>query len=551
MLTNFLTWQLLYLCAESDGRVVANRPVPQGWETFIVFQIDVDRFAYQTDHGTFLCAEPDGRLVHRRPGSPDGSPGAWETFRNVIIDGNVVAQQTAHGTYIVVELDGTVQHRTPGGNGEPGAWESFVVTPWWNTVQPGVHPDPIVGAARLSNSGYYGLQDDLGQKLVWGVHAGDLLAAMYHGKDIDPDLAHFREQGAHFLRTWTYLYGNWWATPPRPGEIYPALPDYWEAIRTFARKLREYKLQWLVSQGDLFRNNNLREQGRREFMSQLASTLASEGGLELVIGVDAGNENASAGNPDAETMARTLDPFLATLRPAMVSTTSNDENDLNRYVSRVCTVVDSHHGRWPYRTAIERAWAAGYWDGKYRPLISSSEPVGVGCQEYAGDMRVGHHISATAVPADWDDIESMSVLAAAHFVSRQIYTYLSSPGVISDEPFSNYPALAQTGWLARRLPRNIQSWRIFHGGDNRSFSGDRVLGVPLDNEARCEHATNGQDYVVLVHGADKTHNCRAINEFSGVRIDLTTREETPVSWRAGETVPVAFRRGTLFIGTRQ
>lgn len=438
---------------------------------------------------------------------------------------------------------------------------------YWGTHQPGwspcenpwplggggtgTHADPIQGVARLADGGAAGMEDASGRRLFWGVHAGDLVARLLHGGEafVDDEVGAMASVGAHFVRTWTFLSGDWWATPPRPGECYPGKAGYWDAVRAFARILRRHRVQWLVSQGDLFRIGWPLHQ-MQDFMRQLAQLLAEEGGLELVIGVDAGNENASAGNPTPETMARVLDPFLAILRPALISTTSNDENDLNRYVSRVCTVCDSHAGRWPFTQAIERCWTAGYWDGKARPLLVSSEPFGVGCQEYPGDNRVGHHISATAEPRDWDDIEAMGCAAAAHFLSRQVYTYMSSPGVISDESFTNYPALELTGWLAQRLPRDIQTWRIFHGGDNRSFSRDRILGVPAGDRARCEHAVSGSNYVVFVHGQAGTHLCPAINGFSGVRIDLGTKEETAVSWSAGGTQPVSFRRGCLYIGVR-
>lgn len=416
---------------------------------------------------------------------------------------------------------------------------------------PGEHIDPLVGAVRLLNGGRSGIADAIGPRVPFGVHAGDLLARFFHGQRefVEEQLAYFASQGVHFIRVWTYLWGNWWATPPRPGEVHPGLNGYWDVIREFARLLRKYKIQWLVSQGDLFRDNSSLS-AKQSFMDQLARILAEEGGLELVIGVDAGNENASAGDPSPETMARVLDSFLAILRPAFISTTSSDEADLNRYVSRVCTVCDSHAGRWQYKMAMDRLWTAGYWDGKALPYLMSSEPMGVGCQEFAGDNRVGHHISATANPRDWDDLEAMGVVAAAHYVSRQAYVYMSSPGVISDEPFSNYPALAMAGWIGRRLPKDIQGWEIFHGGEGRSFSPRRILAVPSDDAARAEHATNGTDYTVLYHGETKTHRSRVINGFRGVRINLETKEESEVSWNAGETVEISIRRGTLFLGRR-
>src|SRR6185436_11509595 len=132
-------------------------------------------------------------------------------------------------------------------------------------------------------------------------------------------------EGAHCVRAWPFLWGPWWATAPRPGECYPDMPGWNEAVRRFSQILRQYKMQWLVSNGDLFRAHDTTngvpgwdEPRRQRYMAELATILSEEGGLDLVIGIDAGNENASAGDPDAETMARTLDPFLRILRPAFI-----------------------------------------------------------------------------------------------------------------------------------------------------------------------------------------------------------------------------------------
>lgn len=561
MITNFQTWTGRFICAEMDSTlIIGDRENAGGWEEFTVEPQGENIVAFRTAHGTYLCAEPNGKILHRHPNYKAGDPpAAWETYRVVQMGDNGVALQTAFDTYIVAEhpqAEGmkpyTIQHRTPGGDGTPGTWETFVVTPWWKaSTTPGTHPDPIRGTVRLSDGGRRGLADDSGERLLYGVHAGDLLSRYLNGDKafVEAQLAYFMSQGVHFIRVWTYLWGNWWATSPRPGECHPGILGYWQALHEFCELCRKYQIQILASQGDLFRDSSAL-QAKQIFMEALATVFNQHGGLELVIGVDAGNENASAGDPSPETMARVLDPFLAVLRPALISTTSNDENDLNRYVSRVCTVVDSHHGRWHYTMAIERAWTAGYWDGKFRPYLVSSEPVGVGCQEYSGDNRVGHHVSATANPRDWDDVESMGVLAACHYVSRQAYVFMSSPGVISDEPFSNYPALALSGAITRRMPRDIQAYRVFHGGEGRPFSPDRILAVPASGAARCEHSASGRSYVVLVHGESGTHNCRAVNGFNGVQINLGTGEETPVSWRAGDNVSISFRRGTLFIGER-
>ena len=66
----------LYLCAEPNGHVVANRHEAREWEWFrAVPRGDGGKYAFQSCHGTFLCAEPGGAVVCNRH-----SADAWETF---------------------------------------------------------------------------------------------------------------------------------------------------------------------------------------------------------------------------------------------------------------------------------------------------------------------------------------------------------------------------------------------------------------------------------------------------------------------------------------
>jgi len=396
---------------------------------------------------------------------------------------------------------------------------------------------PIRGVLRLVDEGRGGLADDLGRRIFTGCHAGDLLSRFYRYPDaVRGHLDTISAAGCQIVRTWTILDGPWWAA--RTGEMHPEMPGYWQAVHFFSRELVTRGLRWLVSQGDAMRHYP-GDGPRRFFMRNLGLTLAEEGGIErLVVGVDAGNEAWQNGEADPARLALALSAFLEVLPVPIASLTSWDEEDLNRYARSPSTVIDYHLQRNPFRHAIERAFTASYWDGKDKPFLVSSEPPGG-----------GPHVSATNHPEEWLDLEVMGALALVHYLTKQLYTYMSSPGVISDEPFDRYPALAQGPKLAAMLPVDIQSWRAFHGGEGRASSPERILAVSGDH-VRCDHvkAPDGR-IACLVYVDEPCHlDLLAINGFDGDVIHPGTLERVPFSFTQGQRVAVDLRRARLFLG---
>jgi hypothetical protein len=425
----------------------------------------------------------------------------------------------------------------------------------------GVMPDrplaPMAGPLRLLGEGRGGLVDDQGSRLFVGCHAGDLLLRFRHDPAFVLDqLDYLASVGVQFVRTWTVLAGPWWAA--RAGELSPQQSGYWTSVRDFARALRARALRWQVSQGDLLRYYPS-QADRRAFMRDLAQTLKEEGGLEVIASVDVGNEawqngeDAEESGPTPESVARmdaVLGAFLDVLPvPLATLTSARDEGQLDAYASPRATVLAYHGSRFHFRRATERAWTAGY-SAKARPFLLADEPAGVNNAD--GLDRVGAHVSALERPADWRDLEAMGVYAAAHYTTRQLYTVLTSPGVISDEPFEQYPAIAQSVAVAARLPADVQSWRVFHGGEGRDFSPDRILAVSGD-ETRCEHATDGHGHYVVLIYADRpgSYSFRAVNGFEGVAIDPGTLTEVPIRFSPGAIVTLGFRRGRILIGSRR
>lgn len=409
---------------------------------------------------------------------------------------------------------------------------------------------PIDGAVTLIDGGRGGVRDRIGRRVFVGVHAGDLLSRFYRDRAyVLAQLDYFQSIGVQFVRTWTVLPGTWWAA--RTGNIVPEMPGYWDTVRQFAGELVRRGLRWQVSQGDAARHYPGQLE-RRNFMRQLALTLSECGGIELlVISVDAGNEAWQNGEDDAAKLADILHAFVDVLPvPLSALTSAREEGQLNSYAVSPATTIAYHQSRFEFRRATERGWTAGYWDGKQRAFLLSDEPVGVNNAD--GIDHVGAHVSSTAHPEEWRDLEAIGMTYAVQMMTPQLVTVMTSPGVISDEPFANYPCIAHTVKLAALLPPDVQSWKPFHGGEGRSFSPLRVLGVESEH-TRCEHALDTQtgNIVVGVYADAPGHfEFPAISGFDGVIINPGTLDRHPLSFAAGARVAMDFNRGRVLIGRR-
>lgn len=123
-----------YLCAELDGRVVADRTAEGAWELWTLAHLGGDTYTLRSAHGGYLCAEPDGRVIADRAES-----GPWEAWRLVQAGGGV-AFVSHHGRYLCAEGGGggaVVADREAA-----GAWETF-------TPSRAIGPLPIASLSRL------------------------------------------------------------------------------------------------------------------------------------------------------------------------------------------------------------------------------------------------------------------------------------------------------------------------------------------------------------------------------------------------------------------
>lgn len=528
-----------YVKTEEDFTVNGSAVAVGPWETWRIVPIDPTHVALLSNFDRYLCTDESYNVMADRL-----TIGPWETWEVVIVDDTHVAFKGNFGLYLCYD---TVAQKVSADRPEYGAWETFEVTPWW--VKP--IPDPVFEPIQGIPHGDYdsGVCDDTGSRLVVICHAGDLMARYYY----DPTSACTRldeiaAAGYHGVRAWTVLRGSYWEGWGMV--ITPDMDGYWDCVCRFADELMRRHLRWLVSQGDLCAWTG--QDGRKNFMRSLAEHLRDMGGTEaLVFGVDAGNETAWNGESEASALREVVDAFTDVLPVPFWSLTSWDEEHPNDYVSGD-SIRDLHTTRGPWPQPARRVFNVGY-ETQPHLFTMYSEPAGLGCQEYAGDNRVGHHVSATAVPSEWNDgdPEQYVTYAACHAIAKGCFVAFFSPGVISDESFNNYQAFLLIPKFYAMLPKDLGSWWTFHGGEGRSFSVDRILAVPSDDglDVRCDHAAgSGGQRICVAYGPEGTYRLRVVNNFKGVVINPHDLSVEDVEWAKDQTVEFTWKRGRVILG---
>ncbi len=517
-----------HLHYQSDGNLVS-------------YLDDVAHWASQTAGYSAgrLHMDPNGNLVLYDANGPIASTRTHDHPRAMVQlqdDGNFVVYEDPHGPNAGQAIWASATN--------PFVIGECIVTP------PPVGLPAIAGRLELIDKGVHGIQDANGQRLIVGIHAGDLLSEAHnHGwTKVLRSLDYAQSRCFQFVRTWTNLPApEWWGVPPRPGTFSVKDADHWLIIDRFMDELMARDLRWLVSQGDLmwlWPGNAAQLNG---YMGELGRRLQAKGGQDrIVLGVDAGNEAWNFTRcEDPVLMGGMLDAFLKQCPVAIRSMTSaKDEGSLNQFDGPPVSITDKHGSRFEFRRAVERSFTVGYWDGKTHPYTIDSEGPGPGPK-----------VSATSNPAEWLEREAMGMFTLVGLVSHQIPVMMSSPGVyLSDETFEQYDDQLSVGpQIAALLPPEIQSWKLFHGGPDRPFSPDQILRAPEHpGNFRCDHARgpNNQYGVMVYQDAPGPLSIEAINGFTGELWDPGTLERTPISFNKGQMVQLNFRRGRFLLGKR-
>lgn len=360
---------------------------------------------------------------------------------------------------------------------------------------PGVATDPVpdqpvpsssrlVGPLRIAadKSAYI---DDTGPVLPVLCHLGDGLSRWTRDPGgVSTLLDDIAAAGYDGVRTWTVLGGSSYWNGREVGPMYQG--NYFDHVSAFADALRARGLRWLVSQGDAMRLLPTTPE-RQGFMRALAERLD----LELVAGVDVGNELLWNGEDDPAKMRAAVDAFRAVLPCAVWSLTSpgsEEKADLDTFSGSVFDV----HGYRDNRSwdKVRHIFSIGYEGKPSARLGIQSEPFGY------GDL-----VSASA---NKDELTTgvMQLACAVSLLSRQAWVYFSGPGVKSDagQRLQDMPGFRETCAMRDALPRDLMTFQtLVHGG--ASQKGRRVFAVPRTDGTRCDHALHADGrFVCAVYG---------------------------------------------------
>lgn len=395
---------------------------------------------------------------------------------------------------------------------------------------------PLIGPLRIEAGAY---ADDAGPVLPVLCHAGDLLALYAR----DPawacaEMDDIASAGYGGVRTWTWLDGPFWhGTIGRP--IAPTFTDdYWGLVTRFATELRTRGLHWLVSQGDMLRW----APDRPTFMRRLGGALRDAGGVEVVCGLDAGNEAWQNGESDVAQLREAVGVFRAELDVPIWSLTSppgETRSELDAYSGSVYDVHGYRGGH--VGDKIRHAFSIAYEETPRCRLGIQSESAGP-----------GPLVTVTEFKEELD-AEAMVLLTGIHLLSRQMSVHFSSPGVSVQErgEFARQPGFRESPALAAVLPPDLMQYQtLSHGGRS-----PRVLGAVGDGDRliRADHAIHDDGrFVIVVYAAtpgDWTVRLPVERRCHlGIIHPVTQDVTSTAEYWPGDAVEFRFRHGRVVVG---
>lgn len=479
-----------YLCAEPDGRVVADRTAAGPWEAWDVERLDGGRVAFKSAHGKYLCAEPDGSVVANRD-----ERRSWETWEAVTGEQQRSGFKSAHGRFLVAEEGGggVVRANRTG----CGPWESWRLDS--STTPGGPHPDPLRGALRLEDRAFC---DDTGPRLPCFVHAGNLIGhgLLFGVAAIEPYLDLFAATGYHGLRSWWQLYttpGGWWDQFPTPR---------WDPrdnplrLREIFEAAAKRGLKWHVAAGGIKDMSNRDED---ELFDLLGSAIRDVGWEHFAL-IEGGNEIINTGDVD-DLSPMELWRLLLRVQAkighgrnlyALTSAVDESRESLRHYMAPGAGFWYLHGYRGGRaHDKIRHTFSNGYQGESMPPAWNGwhGEPVGV-----------GRLVSATEYKRELDT-DVMLGLGAMGVMARAAWTFMSGPGVVcTDERFEDMPGFRDTPSLLRQLPQDVMRFRtLSHSGSSKQ--GLRIRAAK--GEVREDYAIEGNRFMTVRYGPpEQDHN---------------------------------------------
>lgn len=528
-----------FLCAEIDGRVVADRTAVGEWEQWTVVTVRPGVIGLRSAHGRFLSAQPDGAVTADRE-----HLNVWEEWAVDLTPDGGVALKGAHGWYLVAEEGGGGEVRA---NREGlGPWETF--TP---SGPLGVAPAPlrrVVGRLRLDQR--HAFRDDVGCLNPTYAHSGDLFSVFVRDAaralgELDAVAA----AGYHGLRVWITLgCGPNTAHGCHPSDYWyrrevgpDVTPDYWGHLRAFRDALVARGLRLVASQGDL---SQLRD--RRAFMERLAALDTESPFLDFV---DGGNEMWQNGEPDPAKLAQFVRWYADAGGQALKTLTDAPlygpdapppPQQFDTWSIPPADLFDVHSFRggnsWDKRRHI--------WGYTYPGHGAPAKKNGINSEPPGGGARV----SAIENAHEMDD-EAVALLALASHLGRQAFVWFSGEGVILDAGLRTEPGFAAVPRAVALLPEDVQTFETQTHSEPNAAGRQRVLesdapkGVRIDGRI----AHDGR-FAFTIDGPPGTYPLRVARSFDGHLYHPGTAEGIEVHAAAGDWITVTFTRGRLLVG---
>lgn len=310
--------------------------------------------------------------------------------------------------------------------------------------------------------------------------------------------------GYHGIRFWDVLgyYDEAWAgkevTPVsfanRRGRGVAATSSYYDHLRAFLLACHERTLKVMQDRGDL---NAWSDEQKLAHMREIGALYRGGGvaGHEVLGGLWACNEGYQNGvttPEEAIAMLRAFEQAAGGLPDVRgLSAPQGEElHDLRAWSADPATVVTIH----PYRGdgahhRIRHVFTNGY---ERCAAIGkpgwNTEPIGPGPR-----ITVGRESNPAVLGA----------LAAISLITRQAWTYMSSPGVSWHGPIQEQPAFASVPACVRRLPADVMHFQTLgHGGT----SWQHVRPLIAERSSRFDYAAHddgrfaGVAYGPSLHG---------------------------------------------------
>lgn len=420
-------------------------------------------------------------------------------------------------------------------------WYPGVTNPYPKPDFPSAHPNPLIGLLEVGRDGFFTKAN--GPVYPLGVHFGDGFLCQTEGRDIEPQLASFREVGAHFTRQWMtlqyYKQGNFSDFWGNRGCSPKVTPNYWGELARNIEMHIDYELKLHLSMGDL---NNVPTNEVNALYDGLADLIAKYGAEHFIFPGEVNEALATFSNPPSgETLANYVNRIRVRHPQILYAVTGGGgyvpPNILKEYTPSFMNAYYKHG----YRDGH-------YWDKLRHYFSDGYEYYGKLLREYGADhepMGFGKYVSATENREEIND-SLMGLVAVAACIAKQSFVYFCSAGIKwEDQDFNAMAGYATVFKLVNMLPAITQG-TLHHSGDRWSnLSVFRAV-----NEFRVDGIIDGAgNFNYVAYGPGDRIKLPVSRSFDGRIINPKTLEVHSISANRGEFLPeMVYDKGFVITG---